>query len=77
MLFLARDQFSYEQAKEMFPDIRVEAFPDIVTTLIGTLTFNNKRNGVCLCTRNDGEKLYSYEEINALKKNLKMQEFLF
>lgn len=70
MLFLARDQYSYEQAKEMFPNIRVEAFPDIVTTLIGTLTFNNKRNGVCLCTRNDGEKLYSFEEINALKKKL-------
>ena len=70
MLFLARDQYSYEQAKEMFPDIHVEAFPDIVTTLIGTLSFNNKRNGVCLCTRNDGEKLYSYEEIETLKTRL-------
>lgn len=68
MLFLARDQYSYKQAKEMFPGIRVEAFPDIVTTLIGTLTFDNKRNGVCLCTRNDGEKLYSNKEIDALKK---------
>lgn len=70
MLFLARDQYSYEQAKDMFPDIHVEAFPDIVTTLIGTLSFNNKRNGVCLCTRNDGEKLYSYEEIETLKTRL-------
>ena len=70
MLFLARDMVSYEQAKDMFPDIRVEAFPDIVTTLIGTLSFQNKRDGVCLCTRNDGEKLYDYKEIEALKSRL-------
>lgn len=70
MLFLARDFVSYEMAKEMFPDIRVKAFPDIVTTLIGTLNFSNNRNGVCLCTRNDGEKLYSKEEIDALEQRL-------
>lgn len=66
MLFLARDFVSYDMAKEMFPDINVKAYPDIVTTLIGTLSFDNKREGVCLCTRNDGEKLYSTEEINKL-----------
>lgn len=66
MLFLARDFVSYEMAKEMFPDIKVRAFPDIVTTLIGTLHFDNPREGVCLCTRNDGEKLYSVEQINEL-----------
>ena len=68
MLFLARDQHSYEQALKMFPDIRVKAFPDIVTTLIGTKCFHNERNGVCICTRNDGEKYYSYEDINALSE---------
>lgn len=66
MLFLARDFVSYDMAKEMFPDIRVKAYPDIVTTLIGTLRFKNKRNGVCICTRNDGEKLYTKEEIDSL-----------
>lgn len=66
MLFLARDFVSYEQAKQMFPNIHVEAFPDIVTTLIGTLSYSYKRNGVCICTRNDGEKLYSKEQINEL-----------
>ncbi len=70
MLFLARDFVSYEMAKEMFPDIRVKAYPDIVTTLIGTLHFDNSREGVCLCTRNDGEKLYSKEEIDALELRL-------
>lgn len=68
MLFLARDYVSFETAKQMMPDIKVMAYPDIVTTLIGTLHFNNERNGICLCTRNDGEKLYAKEEIDELEK---------
>lgn len=70
MLFLARDSVSFEMAKQMMPNIKVIAYPDIVTTLIGTLSYNNERNGVCLCTRNDGEKLYSKEEIDELEKIL-------
>ena len=66
MLFLARDFVSYDMAKSMFDQIRVEAYPDIVTTLIGTKVYHNKREGVCICTRNDGEKLYSVAEINQL-----------
>lgn len=73
MLFLARDFVSFEMAKEMFPSIRVKAYPDIVTTLIGTLQFNNKRCGVCLCTRNDGEKLYSKEEIDAFASRIEAE----
>lgn len=71
MLFLARDFLSYDMAKDMFPDIRVEAFPDIVTTLIGTLEFKNERNGVCLCTRNDGEKFYTDEQLEVLASKLR------
>lgn len=70
MLFLARDFKSFDMAKEMFPDIKVMAFPDIVTTLIGTLHFDHKRTGVCLCTRNDGEKFYTAEQINQLAVRL-------
>lgn len=70
MLYLARDFVSYEMAKEMFPDIKVEAYPDIVTTLIGTLEFQNDRNGVCLCTRNDGEKFYSDAELKTFSSEL-------
>lgn len=66
MLFLARDMVSFEMAKDMFPDIIIKAYPDIVTTLIGTLHFCHPREGVCLCTRNDGEKLYSSKQINDL-----------
>ena len=54
----------------MFPDVPVKVFPDIVTTLIGTYHFNHDRNGICLCIRNDGEKYYSDDEINALKNSL-------
>lgn len=70
MLFLARDRVSYDMAKEMFPSIHVELFPDIVTTLIGTLDFKNEREGFCLCCRNDGEKLYSDKDIKVLSSKL-------
>lgn len=70
MLFLARDKNSFDQAKEMFPNIKVECYPDIVTTLIGKYYFENDRNGVCLCVRNDGEKYYTDKELKSLSNRL-------
>jgi len=70
MLFLARDTVSYNIAKEMFPNIEVQAFPDIVTTLIGKYTFENERKGVCFCLRDDSEKFYSDKELQNLKKQI-------
>lgn len=67
MLFLARDQVSFEKAKEMFPDISVMCFPDIVTTLIGQYSYQNSRDGILLCRRNDLEKFYSESELMELK----------
>lgn len=76
MLFLARDRVSLSMAKEMFPDIKSIAFPDIVTTLIGnndTIDIQYNRRGVCLCRRNDGEKYYTEyqlcELIHMIEKN--------
>lgn len=66
LLFLARDQVSYEYAKEMFPHIHIEAYPDIVTTLIGQYEYSFDRDGILFCIRNDSEKYYSDEEINRL-----------
>jgi exopolysaccharide biosynthesis predicted pyruvyltransferase EpsI len=66
MLFLARDRISYNMALEMFPDLPVKQFPDIVTTLIGNYSFIYKREGILFCCRNDSEKYYSNEEINKL-----------
>lgn len=70
MLFLARDEVSYKQALDMFPHIKVKLFPDIVTTLIGKYQFNNNRDRIFLCCRNDGEKYYTLKEIDTLRSNL-------
>lgn len=72
MLFLARDFVSYDKAKELFPKICVKAFPDIVTTLIGLRQYKNLRLGVCFCTRNDGEKLYSDEALERFSDKIRM-----
>lgn len=76
MLFLARDDVSFQMAKQMFPDVRTMAFPDIVTTLIGSLSFDeNSRDGVCVCCRNDGEKLFPENEINKLISDLRSMKY--
>lgn len=79
LLFLARDQISYDLACRMFPDRPVFAYPDIVTTLIGKETYCdsvsfNERKGILMCMRNDVEKFYSIEEIDCLKKHLEKFE---
>lgn len=66
MLFLARDNISYEMAKEMFPNIPKKCYPDIVTTMIGSIPSNQERNGIMFCLRDDGEKFYSDEELSVL-----------
>ena len=71
MLFLARDKVSYSYAQEMFPDINIDLFPDIVTTMIGTKKFNYTRDGILFCTRDDGEKFYSDTEISGLMEKCK------
>lgn len=66
MLFLARDAVSYEMAKNMFDKLKIELYPDIVTTLIGTKKYTNNREGIFLCVRRDCEKYYSDEDIEKL-----------
>lgn len=70
MLFLSRDRVSYEQALNMFPDVKNLLYPDIVTSLIGKYDFNHHRSGILMCCRNDGEKFYSSDELNALQDKL-------
>ena len=69
-LFLARDPVSAGKAKKLYPDSDVRLYPDVVTSLIGRYEFGGARSGILLCTRNDGEKLYSYEKIDRLAENL-------
>lgn len=66
MLFLARDSVSFHMAEEMFPDIEVKVYPDIVTTLIGSKKFENNRDNILFCCRDDSEKYYSDDEISKL-----------
>ena len=70
MVFLARDRVSYKKAKEMFNDMYVEEFPDIVTTLIGKYDVNCEKSDVLFCIRNDSEKYFSDTQINDLISNL-------
>lgn len=72
MLFLARDRVSYGMACEMFPDIPVKLYPDIVTTLIGNKQYNEAiREGIMFCCRNDKEKYYSDNELSQLMSKCK------
>lgn len=65
-LFLARDTVSAGIARELYPRLDVRLYPDVVTSLIGEYCFSNARDGLLLCARNDGEKLYSYADIDKL-----------
>ena len=71
MLFLARDNTSYRTAEKMFPTLRVELFPDIVTSLIGTKHYDNERKGILVCARRDCEKFYSDDQLAEMIENLK------
>lgn len=69
-LFLARDPVSADKARKLYPNVDVRLYPDVVTSLIGQYKFDAERNGILLCMRNDGEKLYSYEVIDRLAQKL-------
>lgn len=74
IVLYSRDEVSLRNAKGMFPHIDNKLLPDVVTSLIGNEAFTypkTERNGVMLCIRNDGEKLYSDEQILALRKRFK------
>ena len=68
LMFLARDKISFESAKKFFPHTKVYLYPDIVTTLIGTMEFKEERKGVLICVRNDGEKKYGSDQIEELSR---------
>jgi len=71
LTLICRDEVSYENAESLFPNLKLKLMPDVVTSLIGDKDFqynNTERNGIMLCVRNDGEKLYTDSQINDLKK---------
>lgn len=68
---LCRDEISLATAQELFPKCKLLLFPDFVTSLIGTKTYNSERNGTLFCMRNDIEAHYSKEDILGLRNRLK------
>ena len=68
---LCRDEISYSKAQSLFKNCKLLLYPDIVTALIGTKSFDNKREGILLCIRNDKEAYYKKNEIQKLIDNLK------
>lgn len=71
LVLLCRDFVSYDMAKIMFSKNTCLAFPDVVTSLVGTYTRNYNRTGVCFCLRDDQEKFYSDKQLQNLIDNLK------
>lgn len=71
VIFMARDKISYDTAKEMFnDDVKLLLYPDIVTSLIGRRKYNNHRDAVLFCMRNDGETFYKNSDVSMLMKKI-------
>jgi exopolysaccharide biosynthesis predicted pyruvyltransferase EpsI len=70
LLFLARDQVSYNYFKDNFIKTKVLLYPDIVTCLIGSYQFNEPREGILLCKRIDGEKAIFDKDLYDMKQKL-------
>ena len=66
LLFLSRDRKSDQYAHEFFGNTNIRLCPDIVTSQIGTMYWDLPREGVLICVRNDGEKLYTDQQIKEL-----------
>lgn len=67
VVMMCRDEVSYDIAQRYFEKCKLLLMPDIVTSLIGTIRFSNKRKGILFCMRNDVEAFYSKEQINSLR----------
>lgn len=70
LLLICRDKVSYDYASEMFGNVKKMCFPDIVATRIGEYNFENERNGILICVRDDAERKFSPAEIESLAQNL-------
>lgn len=70
VVFMCRDEVSYQTAEKLFFRCRRLLVPDIVTSMIGTKHYDRPRKGILLCLRNDKEALYSTEQIEVLKESL-------
>lgn len=70
LTLLCRDKVSFQKANDFFSGIKLLLYPDIVTSLIGTYQFKNKREGVLFCLRDDTEAYYKEDQITTLKSKI-------
>lgn len=70
LMLLCRDELSYKTAKDIFKNCKLRLFPDIVTTMIGKFEYNNERNGILLCLRNDKESIIAKDVVEQLQNKL-------
>ena len=66
LTLLCRDAISFDKAKQLFGSTNLLLFPDIVTSLIGSMQFEGQRDGILFCIRDDVESLYNKEDIKDL-----------
>lgn len=62
LTLLLRDKKSYYRAKELYPNLKVLLFPDIVLYLHKIIKDYSKKDDVLICLRKDGEKQITNEE---------------
>lgn len=74
LLLLSRDKVSFEIAEKLFSRCKCVLYPDIVTSQIGRYKFDNQRDGVLLCMRNDSEQYYSKDEVKRLSDKLSKKQ---
>ena len=76
LLMMCRDEVSYSIAERIFTNCRKVLFPDIVTTMIGTKSYNSERKGILLCVRNDQEALINENDMATLVDKLSQTDFV-
>lgn len=72
LILMAREQFSYEKMKVLFPNCKVILQPDIVMTLDKNIKKVDKRNGILLCLRNDAEVLLQKQDHQAINSAIQL-----
>ena len=72
LTILAREETSFQTAKEMFPSLRTMLVPDIATYLFRSMgpSADFPRDGIALCLRADSERYYSEQQILELQQKL-------
>lgn len=75
---IARENRSFETAKEIFEPLRVLKYPDMATYLFGKLIPERitDYNGIITCLRDDDEKFYSDDEFTKMLTVLEKRDVL-